>query len=196
MHCQHCLTISSSSLTSTTLLHIVEATLNDFKSIDFSDKNCPSQVADDEMKACKQAAVSYNVDLKSIVFPGGTWGNIDVLKNHDFKIYRKRCDFELAYPYRDEYGLLVSASSGSLEHNLAYGWNAEYFINRLKKYITKAIQTHTVAHLWFHPSLDPYFLEDIFPKFFEFAAGQREKGDLWIGSMSQLAAHINEKKVV
>jgi hypothetical protein len=165
-----------------------------FTHIDFSDKNCPRDVANDEIIACKRAAEPYGISLESMVFPGGTWGNIKVLRNHAFKIYRKRCDFEIAYPYRDEHGLLVSASSGCLEHNLAYGWSADYFVNRLKKYITKAIKTHNIAHLWFHPSLDPYFLENIFPKFFEFAADQREKGNLWIGTMEEIAEHINSKR--
>lgn len=167
-----------------------------FTHIDFSDKNCPSQVADDEIKACEQAARPYNVDLKSMVFPGGTWGNIDVLKKHGFKIYRKRCDFELSYPFRDKHGLLVSSSSGSLEHNLAYGWSADYFLDRLKKYIDKAMQTNTIAHLWFHPSLDPYFLHTIFPDFLFYAARQRGKGNLWIGTMKAIAEHINDNSIL
>jgi peptidoglycan/xylan/chitin deacetylase (PgdA/CDA1 family) len=167
-----------------------------FTHIDFSYKNCPAQVAEDEIKACIQAARPYGIDLQSIVFPGGTWGNIEVLKKHGFKIYRKRCDFELSYPFRDEQGLLVSASSGCLEHNLNYGWSADYFLSRLEKYVNKAVQTGTIAHLWFHPSLDPYFLDNIFPRFFHYAAKLRDKGDLWIGPMSRIAAHINNNQIL
>lgn len=166
-----------------------------FTHIDFSLENCPPQAADDEIKACKQAAEPYGIDLESIVFPGGTWGNIEILKKHDFRIYRKSCDFELSYPYRDDHGILVSSNSGCLEHNLNYGWSSDYFLGRLKKYVTRAIETNTIVHLWFHPSLDSYFLENIFPEFFEFAAAQREKGDLWIGPMNEIAAHINENRV-
>lgn len=167
-----------------------------FSHIDFSYKNCPLQVADDEIKACKKAAEPYGIDLESIVFPGGTWGNIEVLKKYDFKIYRKRCDFDLAYPYRDEHGLLVSASSGCLEHNLSYGWSSDYFIMRLKKYIKKAIKTNTIAHLWFHPSMDHYFLENILPDLFKIANEYREKGDLWIGPMNKIAMYINKNQII
>lgn len=167
-----------------------------FSHIDFSYKNCPAEVADDEIIACIKAADPFNIDLKSMVFPGGTWGNIEVLKKHDFVIYRKRDEFELAYPYRDKFGLLVSPSSGCLEYNLKYGWTPDYFVKRLKKYVDKALKTNTVAHLWFHPSLNPYFLENIFPPFLAYAAQQREKGDLWIGTMKTIAEHINRNKIV
>jgi len=165
-----------------------------FSHIDFSYENCPYQVAEDELKACLAAADGIN--FKSMVFPGGTWGNIEVLKNHGFQIYRKRCDFELSYPFRDDCGLLVSPSSGCLEHDLRYGWSPDYFIKRLKRYVTKAIETCTIVHLWFHPSLNLYFLDQIFPRFFEFAARQREKGDLWIGTMVEIAEHINQNRVL
>ncbi len=167
-----------------------------FTHIDVSNKNCPSKVADDELKACIDAAKPYGVDLKSIVFPGGTWGSIEALKKYGIEIYRRNVDFDLAYPYRDEHGLLVTPSSGSLEHNLEYGWKPDYFLKRLKKSVNKAIGTNTIAHLWFHPSLNPYFLENIFPGFLSYAAEQRKKGDLWIGTMKDIALHIDENRVL
>jgi len=167
-----------------------------FSHIDFSYKNCPPEVADDEIKACKIAAERYGINLESIVFPGGTWGNIETLKKHNFTIYRKREDFELAYPYRDKLGLLVTTSSGTLEYNLKYGWSPEYYVNRLKKYIDKAIMTNTIAHLWFHPSLDPFILKNIFPPILKYASEKRKAGNLWIGPMNKIAAHINNSRLL
>ena len=92
-----------------------------FTHIDFSDKNCSPEVAEDEIKACIEAAKPYRINLQSIVFPGGTWGNIEVLKKYNFLIYRRRTDFELSYPYRDNYNLLVTVSSAQLEYNQNYG---------------------------------------------------------------------------
>lgn len=167
-----------------------------FSHIDFSDKNCPMDVADDEIKASKAAANYYNIALESMVFPGGSLGNVEVLKNHDFKIYRKNDIFDISYPYRDKYGLLISTRSGALEFNRNYGWSAEYFIKRLEKTIKKAIATNTIAHLWFHPSLDPFFLKNVFPVFFQFVSNERERGNLWIGPMKEIAMHINSKKLI
>ena len=167
-----------------------------FSHIDFSNKNCPSDVAEDEIIACKEAARPFGIEFQSIVFPGGTWGNIEVLKKHNFTIYRKREIFELAYPFRDDAGLLVSPSSGNIEYNLAYGWSPEYYIQRLKKYIRKAIETNTIAHLWFHPSLEKYIIETIFPNIFSFVSNERERGNLWVGTMSNIAGHINRTKII
>jgi peptidoglycan/xylan/chitin deacetylase (PgdA/CDA1 family) len=167
-----------------------------FSHIDFSYKNCPAGVAEDEIKACKMAADPYDVTLKSMVFPGGTWGNIEVLKTHGIQIYRKNVEHDLAYPWRDEHGLLVTNSSGALEYNPDYGWSARYFIKRLKKFIDKAIKTNTIAHLWFHPSLDPFILKNIFPAFLEYAVERREASDLWIGTMGEIAEYINKNKIL
>ena len=167
-----------------------------FSHIDFSYKNCPSEVASDEIKACISAAKSFGVNLESMVFPGKTFGNIEVLKENNFTIYRKRNDFELAYPYRDNLGLLVTTSSGCLEFNSAYKWSADYFLSRLKKYLHKAISTNTIAHLWFHPSLDPDLLINVFPPFLAYSAKLRENGKLWIGTMKDIAYHINQNKIL
>ena len=167
-----------------------------FSHIDFSYKNCPPGVAEDELKACIDAAKPYGTDLKSMVFPGGTWGNIKVLKKFGIQIYRQNIDYDLAYPFRDEHGLLVTPSSGCLEYNLNYQWTPEYYVNRLKKYLDKAIQTGSIAHLWFHPSLNPYILENVFPPFLEYADQLREKGDLWIGTMKEISEYINKHAIV
>lgn len=167
-----------------------------FTHIDFSDKNCPKNVAVDEIKACEQAAEKFDVKLKSIVFPGGTWGNISVLKDNNFLIYRRNFGkYDLHYPFRDEFGLLVTPTSGALEFNLNYGWSAKFFLKKLKRHIDKAIESGTIAHLWFHPSCNSFFIKNIFPHFFKYAVAKREKGELWIGTMQEIADYINHNKI-
>ena len=167
-----------------------------FSHIDFSYKNCPPEVAEDELQACDDAAKPFGVKPLSMVFPGGTFGNIEALKKFGYTIYRKRQEFELSYPYRDRHGLLVCPSSGCLEFNLDYGWSDHYFINRLKKIVSKAIKTNTIAHLWFHPSLDPHILKNILPPFFQFADEERKNGNLWIGTMADISQHINTNQIL
>jgi peptidoglycan/xylan/chitin deacetylase (PgdA/CDA1 family) len=167
-----------------------------FTHIDFTYKNCPPMVANDEIKACIEAAKPFDIQIKSLVFPGGTWGNIEALKKHGIEIYRNNLNYDLAYPWRDSLGLLVTNSSGSLEHDLEYGWTSKYFINRIKNTIDKAIKTNTIAHFWFHPSLHYYFLEEIFPIILEYASNRRNDGDLWIGTMADISKHINENKIL
>lgn len=167
-----------------------------FTHIDFSYKNCPADVAKDELIACVQAAHQYGIKLKSIVFPGGTWGNIEVLKELGITIYRKNIEYDLSYPFRDKLGLLVSPTSAPIEFNTNYGWTMDYYVNRLKEHINKAIKTNTIAHFWFHPSLNPVFIEKIFPEIFEYASNLREKGSLWIGTMDTIADHINKNNIL
>jgi len=160
-----------------------------FSHIDFTYENCPEQVAMDEIKACIDAAKPYNVGLKSIVFPGGTFGNIEVLKKFGINIYRKNVSVDLAYPYFDELGVLVTPTTSGFGH-FHPTWSADYYVKRFKIYIDKAIRTGTIAHLWFHPSIDEFSLNDVIPRVLEYAAKKRDEGHLWIGTMDQISEHI------
>ncbi len=162
-----------------------------FTHIDFSDKNCPKEVAENEIKACIDVAKPYDIKLESIVFPGGTYGNTETLKNAGIKIYRKNVDVDIAYPYYDNLGLLVSPTSAGF--GKSHDWTSEYYIKRFKRYIDKAIKTGTIAHFWFHPSLDKWTLNNVMPDVLEYAVNKRKQGDLWIGTMKEISNHINSK---
>ena len=107
------------------------------------------------------------------------------------KIYRRNVDVDLAYPYYDDKGLLVTPTSMAFakEHN----WSANYYIKLHKSYIDKAIKTGTVAHLWFHPSLDAWTVKNVMPEVLEYAAKKRDENLLWVGTMKEIADHINNK---
>lgn len=159
-----------------------------FSHIDCSDKNCPAGVLEDEIKACKDAAGKWGIEFKSFVFPGGTYGNYQVLKKHGLKIYRKNMKHDLAYPFRDELGLLVTSSTASF--GKGFDWTADYYVQRFRKIIDKAINSKTIAHIWLHPSVDKWTLRYVIPPVLKYAAEQRQKGRLWIGTMGQIADHI------
>jgi peptidoglycan/xylan/chitin deacetylase (PgdA/CDA1 family) len=170
-----------------------EISTHTFSHIDFSDKNCPPQVADDEMKASFEAAQRFNIKFRSIVFPGGTWGNVPILKKYGIQIYRKNTKVDLAYPYFDDEGLLVTPTSAGFTRN-HFNWTAEYYVHRFKTYIDKAIQTNTVAHFWFHPSVDDWTLKNVIPIVLEYASQKRGQGELWVGTMSEIADIILKNK--
>jgi peptidoglycan/xylan/chitin deacetylase (PgdA/CDA1 family) len=166
-----------------------------FSHIDCSYKNCPPKVLDDELYACSEAAKKYGLTLSSIVFPGGTAGNFEILKKHDFNIYRKNIKIKLAYPFFDEHGLLITPSSGSVGDE-TLGWNKDYLSFRYKKYLEKAIKTNTIVHFWFHPSMNEWSLNESFPELLKIAAEYRNQGDLWIGTMGSIATHIHEQNIL
>ena len=157
-----------------------------FSHIDFTDNHCPAQVAEDEIRACIEAAKPYGIKLESFVFPGGTLGNFSILKKHGIQIYRKSMGYDLGYPFIDETGLIVTDRGECLEGREDHGWSDQYILKRFKKNIDKAIKTGTIVHFWFHPSMNPHPLQRLLPELFKYAAEKREKGQLWLGTMKQI----------
>ncbi len=160
-----------------------------FSHIDFSYKNCPQTVAEDELKACTDVAREWGIEMKSLIFAGGTYGNYEVLKKYGFVAYRKTLECELAYPLIDENGLVVIPASTGLENN-QLGWSAEYLIKRYKKYIDKAIKTGTICHFWFHPSVDEWYLHNVFPGILSYAAELRDRNLIAIQTMKNVAEFV------
>jgi hypothetical protein len=164
-----------------------------FSHIDCSYENCPPGVMEDEVKACIEAAKPFGITFKSFVFPGGTYGNYEILKKHGFLAYRKKIKYELGYPAEDAHGLIVLPSSIGLG-GINSGRSVEYYLKLFEKYIDKAIKTGTICHFWFHPSLDRWFLMNVFPELMKYACEKRDKGLLWIGTMEQ-AARLHTHKM-
>jgi|LSQX01.3.fsa_nt_gb hypothetical protein len=167
-----------------------------FSHVDCRDEYCPAQVLDDELTACKKAAEKWGISFSSMAFPAGTAGNFPVLKKHGIKIYRRRIHpYELAYPYRDEWGLLVSPTG----YGLGMAYPSRPFKDNLQRFflaIDKAIRTQTVSHFWFHPSASPEIFEKLLPPILEYCAKKRDAGELWVGSMDMLQQHINHNQVI
>ncbi|MBN1932416.1 MAG: polysaccharide deacetylase family protein [Desulfobacterales bacterium] len=166
-----------------------------FSHIDFSDKNCPVEVADDEIKASLEAINSFGLPGPvSICFPSGSWGNVPVLKKYGITIYRRKLkEVQLAYPYYDDLGLLVTLSSDAFDRSYP-SWSSCDYQKRYMKTIDKAIKTNTIAHFVFHPSMDPWMINEVLPKVLGYAAAMRSQGKLWIGTMGEISRHIRSKK--
>ncbi|MCK4951689.1 MAG: polysaccharide deacetylase family protein [Gammaproteobacteria bacterium] len=156
-----------------------------FSHLDCTDARCPEKVMDDEITECVRLAREWGVDLRSMVFPGGTNGNYAVLARHGFTNYRINSTWDLFYPEKNEFGLWNLPSSATIE-NAGFGWTPEYYIKRYKQFIDKAIKTGTVCHLWFHPSIDKFCLREVFPGVLEYARKRADEGDLWIATMRQM----------
>ena len=173
-----------------------EISTHTFSHIDFSDKNCPPEVADDEIKECIKVMKPYGITPYSIAFPSGSFGNVKVLKDNGITIYRKKLEDDVvAYPYRDEFGVIVTPTSENFER-LHKNWSAKFYIKKYTKNIDKAIKTGTIAHIFFHPSMDDWMLDNVLPGVLEYADKMREKGDLWVGTMKDIADHINQNNVL
>lgn len=168
-----------------------EIATHTFSHVNFSDKFCPPEVANDEIEASIEVMKPYCITPVSICFPFGTWGNVPVLKKHRIKIYRRKLlAYQLAYPFLDEHGLLVTISTDAFDRsNPTY--SAKTYKMRFTKAINKAIKTGTIAHFVFHPSMDPWMMQEVMDEVLDYAARKRDEGLLWIGTMKDIAEHIH-----
>ena len=162
-----------------------------FSHINFKDSVCPKNVANDELKACIDAAEKWGIELKSFVFPGHTNGNYSALAKNGFTNYRERNKFDLWYPEVGKANLIRTPSSFGFEY-LGYNWSKEYYIYRYKKYIDKSIQTNTLCQPWFHPSMEPVILQEIMPVILQYIADLRDQGVISVMTMSEAANLVLE----
>jgi peptidoglycan/xylan/chitin deacetylase (PgdA/CDA1 family) len=160
-----------------------------FSHLNCSDKDCPPEVLDDEIGMCVALAKNIDISLHSMVFPGGTNGNYAILRKYGFTNYRiNDDDWDLFYPEKDKFGLWRLPSSTSLGAD-DFDWSLDYRLKRYRKYIDTAISKNTVFHLWFHPSLDDFSMTSVFPGILDYACEKRDRGELWITTMGDLAAY-------
>lgn len=157
-----------------------------FSHIDFSYENCPNELAVSELDMCINQSKQYGVSIKSMVFPGGTFGNFEILKQKEIICYRKQTRFHIDLPYLDKYGLVVIPSSLILDRD-KYGWSQKFHIEILKQFLTKAAKYKQVCHFWFHPSMDKWYLENILPELLSEISNYKNKGLIEIKTMGQLA---------
>ena len=86
-----------------------------FSHIDFSDLNCNKELAHSEIEKCVSLAKEKGIQLSSMVFPGGTYGNIKTLREHGFTSYRHPMKYDICLPKFDKEGLLAIPSSTGLD---------------------------------------------------------------------------------
>ena len=165
-----------------------------FSHIDFSDKLCTKEVAQDEISACIDVAKKWNIELKSFVAPGGTLGNMNVLVENNFSNYRKTIDYELSLPIIDDTGLVMIPTCVGLDDN-GLGWSKEYTLRRLKRYVNKAIDTGTLCHFWFHPSLDSKYMNDIFMELIRYVKLKVDEGKIKVVTMQEMAKLTLDNKI-
>jgi peptidoglycan/xylan/chitin deacetylase (PgdA/CDA1 family) len=157
-----------------------------FSHLDFTYQNCNPELAASELNKCIELADKIGIELKSMVFPGGTAGNFETLREKGFTCYRKPMKYHIDLPYLDKYGLVVLPSSINLDKD-QYGWSADYHLKLIKKYIEIASKYRLVCHFWFHPSMDEWYLEKVFPRVLEMINGFKSNRNIDVLSMCEVA---------
>lgn len=166
-----------------------EIACHTFSHCDFSYANCTKQHAANEIRKCMDLAGKYNVELKSIVFPGGTAGNFEVLKQNGFIAYRKPMKYNIDMPKIDKSGLVAIPSSHILEKDV-FGWRAEFHHKILKSFLQKTVKSKKVCHFWFHPSLSRWYLDNVLPDFLKMVHDMQKRGEIDVLTMRELSKRI------
>lgn len=165
-----------------------------FSHLNCSDEDCPPGVFEDEIAECVALAKQMGINLRSMVFPGGTCGNYGILKKHGFTNYRFNNEWDMFYPEKDRFGLWRLPSFSNILAD-PFNWDLDYWVNRYKYYIDEAIANNTVIHFWFHPSFDDFIMKELLPKVLEYADEMREKGYLWCTTMAELANYSEKSRI-
>ena len=171
-----------------------EIACHSFSHLDCSDINCPAEVMEDEIRECVRLAKEFGVELKSMVFPGGTNGNYDILKKYGFTNVRLNTSYDMYYPEKDSSGLWLLPSSSSID-NHGFGWSAKKYQEYYARYLCKALSGKTVCHLWFHPSIDSFCLNEILPAVLSEVRKRADEGELWITTMAEMADFCERNNV-
>lgn len=163
-----------------------------FSHIDCTYKNCSKELMDAELKKCVELGKAKGITMKSHVFPGGTFGNYESLKENGFTNYRKPFPNEIDLPIIDEHGLVRMPSSLGMDKD-PYEWSASFHLGQFKKFLKRTVSSKQVCHFWFHPSMDPWYMEEVLPKLLKMVADERDKGTIEILTMGELAERVLKK---
>lgn len=162
-----------------------------FSHIDCTYKNCSKELMDKELEKCLELGKKKGIIMESHVFPGGTFGNYESLKEKGFTNYRMPSKFQLDIPFIDKFGLVRIPSALGLDKD-PYLWQKEQHILQIKKLIEKTIKYKQVCHLWFHPSMDPWYLREILPSIVKLVSDQKNMNAIDIMTMGELANLIKK----
>jgi peptidoglycan/xylan/chitin deacetylase (PgdA/CDA1 family) len=161
-----------------------------FSHIDCRDNICSHEMFKSEINACFHAARALGIyKMESFVHPGHTIGNLDTLTEMGFTNYRTDYANILGYPKKHENGLWEFTTT--LELELKPDWSVSSQINRYIITLKRALRHNTLAYFWFHPSLDPEFVEQIMPAVFKWLDSKREK--IWITNTRDYVSWLNHQ---
>ncbi len=162
-----------------------------FSHLDCTDKNCPPEVFNSDIAACKVAASDFNIKLSSFVHPAHTIGNLDGLIENGFTTYRTDYDNILGYPnlYKNKLWEIKS----TWEFVSFDDWSVKYHIKRYREILRRSIQSNTVCVLWFHPSINSRFINEIMPSVFQEFNEKRDT--VYITTASDYADYLNKNAI-
>ncbi len=154
-----------------------EIACHSFSHIDYSEKNSYPELIESDLSACIESARKFDVNLDSFVFPGNFFGHFDLLKKYGLKVIRYKSNEikEIGFPELLQNGLIALHDSLAFDQS-EEGWDINYLLWKMKRYIDKTIEKKAICHFWFHPSINKEYLIDLFFPIIDYITLQRDQG--------------------
>ncbi|MBE3094636.1 MAG: polysaccharide deacetylase family protein [Actinobacteria bacterium] len=169
----------------------------------------PRKMAEDEIKEAKKIEREWNIQFKSFVFPSNKIAHVDILKENGFLIYRGKTGI-----YGSNDNLFIKKFKGGIDKFISSPvepkwidgiWEIKgstYFCDpqiprsllvRCNLGLNRAIRNKKIFHIWLHPwSLLLYKkLEEDLGKFLKQVSEKKQKNELDVITMGELAEHMN-----
>ncbi len=159
-----------------------------FSHIDCREEVCTTELFDAELRASLEAASRHGIaSMESFVHPGHTIGHLDDLYRHGYTNFRTDYRNTLGFPVHHPSGLWEFSTS--LEFEYVQGWSEKMQLERFLRTFRRALKNHSMAYTWFHPSMNPYMVQKVMPKVFEWLDEHRNR--IWIVTQGEYIQWLN-----
>lgn len=162
-----------------------------FSHIDFSSTHSDKELVTREIQECESAMRPFGVAPRTLVFPFNVMGyrHLNLLSQLNITAVRHRDkNIKLSYPERTSPGIHKIYESMNLRMPTKYD-----YLDKVKIFIREALRRQAVYHIYFHPSDPTPIFENEFRRIIKYISDERRKGDIWVATMSELAAYCEAR---
>ena len=165
-----------------------------FSHIDLSPTHSSKELVTREIQECAKAMKPFGLKPRTLVFPFNRMGytHLDLLSQLNITAVRHRDkNIKLSYPERTSSGIHKIYESMNLRMPTKYD-----YLDKVKIFIREALRRQAVYHIYFHPSDPMPIFENEFRRIIGYISDERRKGDIWVATMSELAAYCEAREGV
>ena len=163
-----------------------------FSHIDFCPEYSTSDLVRRELEECQRLMEKEGLRMRSLVYPRNRMGHqhAELLASLGITAVRHQDpQVRLSYPKRNKCGVYWLYDSMSTRVARWYD-----YVEKARIFIEEAVKRNAAYHIWFHPS-DPI---DVFEKSFypivRLVAKLRDRGDVSVATMAELAAYCEARE--
>jgi peptidoglycan/xylan/chitin deacetylase (PgdA/CDA1 family) len=145
-----------------------------------------------EIEESALAMQHFGIRPRSLVYPFNHMGHayLDLLSELSITTVRHRDQHvRLSYPERTPSGVYKFYESMNLRTPKHYD-----YLDKVKIFLAKAAERHSVFHLWFHPSDPLPLFESEFLRIIQYIDSQRQEGRVWVATMAEIAAYCEARE--